>query len=87
MSTKQDISLQIYHMSKKPFTIRIESETRARFAEVARHAHQDDTTFAQMVIGMLSDLKPDCGLKALAAIPDELFRRGPGRPHGSVSKT
>lgn len=69
--------------SKIPFSFQIDPETRARFATVAEHAHAKDTEFAKMLIGLFSDLRPECGLKAIAAIPEDFFKRGPGRPRGT----
>jgi hypothetical protein len=70
-------------MPNKPFTIQLPDETRNKFAAVAKEAHQEDTTFAKMLIGLFSDLRPECGLKAIASIPEEFFKRGPGRPRGT----
>lgn len=69
--------------TKASFTIQLEPETREKFAAVADYAHSRDTEFAKMIIGLFSDLRPECGLKAIAAIPEDFFKRGPGRPRGT----
>ena len=72
-------------MSKKVLSVYMETEAIAAIAKVAEGAHLDGTKYAAMVLGKFSDLRPEHALDAIAAIPKDFFRRGPGRPTAATS--
>ena len=64
----------------KQFTVRLEPEVIDSFNTVAEAAHLKGTAYAAAVIGKLSQLRPEFALHAISSIPQEYFKRGPGRP-------
>ncbi len=61
-------------------TLSIPEEAYANFVAVAERAHLTPHQYGALVISRLSDLRPERALSALTAIPDDFFKRGPGRP-------
>ncbi|HWA88116.1 MAG TPA: hypothetical protein VG710_17940 [Opitutus sp.] len=74
-------------MAKKGYNIRVDEEVITNLEGVAEAQHMDASKFAAVVISKFSDLKPEHGLDALASIPKEFFRRGPGRPPSTTHRT
>ncbi len=67
-------------MDKKPFTVQLDRKAISDFGEVATFNHSTPNAFGAMVLGKVSQLKPELALAALGSIPQEFFKRGKGRP-------
>ncbi len=71
-------------MKTKPFTIQMETKALEAFYDVAQVNHLKPQAYAVTALAKLSQLKPEFALDALAAIPKEYFKRGPGRPSATA---
>lgn len=67
-------------MSKAKFFLTLDQEAIDDLEVVARENHMSPNAFAAVAVGRLSKLKPEFALAALGSIPQEYFKRGPGRP-------
>lgn len=72
-------------MASHRITLSVPDSVPANLEAVAAHNHLDASKYAALIVSKFSDLRPEHGLDALAAIPKEYFRRGPGRPTTSAS--
>ena len=67
-------------MAKKSFNVRVDEEVIARLGEVTSVDHMQASAFGAVLVSKFADLKPGYALRALASIPQEYFKRSPGRP-------
>lgn len=74
-------------MKKKKLILSVPEEALSNFETIAARAHLTPTEYGALVISRLSDLRPERALSALTAIPDDFFKRGPGRPAASTVRT
>lgn len=51
----------------------------------SRANNLEPTMFAPVILGKFSQLKPEFALAALGSIPQEYFKRGPGRPPSTTT--
>jgi hypothetical protein len=73
-------SAEISHMRSKQLNLRMDAEEFENLGKVAEGTSLKPTVYAAMILGRFSDLRPEHALDALASIPKEFFKRGPGRP-------
>ncbi len=72
---------------KQKLILSVPAEALENFAAIAARAHLTPTEYGALVISRLSDLRPERALSALTAIPDDFFKRGPGRPPAGTVRT
>lgn len=70
-------------MASQRITITVGENVADKLEEVAQGMHLTRELYGKLALSRLADLKPERALDALAGIPKEYFRRGPGRPSSS----
>lgn len=74
-------------MKKAKITLSIPESALENFTNLAERAHLTPTEYGALVLSRFSDLRPERALAALTAIPDDFFKRGPGRPPAGTVRT